>query len=76
MVYVANSGSDTVSVIDGANNKVVSNIPTGKSPSAIAVNPKTNRIYTANSGNATVTAIDGSREKGLGNITWEAFCHP
>ena len=27
-------------MIDGANNKVVSNIPTGKSPSAIAVNPK------------------------------------
>ena len=40
MVYVANSGDNTVSVIDGKTNKVISTVHVGNSPHAISVNPQ------------------------------------
>ncbi len=58
-VYVANSGSNNVTVIDGASNLTAS-VPTGVSPSAVAVNEVTNKIYVANAGSNTVTIIDGA----------------
>ena len=59
-IYVANVGSDNVTVIDGTNN-TPTNITVGGAPRAIAVNPATNRIYVANnaSGDNTVTVING-----------------
>jgi YVTN family beta-propeller protein len=36
-VYVANSGSNDVSVIDGTTNSVVSTISVGNEPSSIAI---------------------------------------
>jgi len=58
-IYVANSDSDTVSVIDGANNAVTT-VKVGKSPTEIAVNTITNKIYVAKRGNNTVSVIDGA----------------
>ena len=58
-VYVANSGSNNVTVIDGASNLTAS-VPTGVSPSAVAVNEVTNKVYVANAGSNTVTIIDGA----------------
>ena len=57
-IYIANSGSNNVTVIDGFTNNTTT-IAAGASPSAIAVNPATNRIYVANKG-ASVTVIDGA----------------
>ncbi|BBJ28362.1 YncE family protein [Athalassotoga saccharophila] len=37
----------------------IANIPVGKWPSAIGINPKTDMIYVANSGNNTVSVING-----------------
>ena len=61
-IYVANTGSNSVSVIDGdnSNSHIVKNVTVGKQPNAIAVvNATTNKIYVANTGSDTVSVIDG-----------------
>jgi YVTN family beta-propeller protein len=58
-LYVANSGSDTVSVISGLTHAVTATVTVGSTPLAIAVNPVTNMIYTADHG-GTVTIINGA----------------
>ena len=66
-LYVANRGSDTVSVIDyflsnqgEFKNITIANITVQKYPSAIAINPDTNRIYVANYYSDSVSVIDGA----------------
>ena len=61
-IYVANSGSNNVSVIDGASNAVVATVtdPHAIAPVALAVNATTNTIYVANSQSNNVTVIDGA----------------
>jgi YVTN family beta-propeller protein len=58
-VYIANSASGTVTVINGAKNTTAT-VAVGSSPVAVAVNPVTNLIYVANEGSNTVTVIEGS----------------
>jgi YVTN family beta-propeller protein len=58
--YVADYGSNTVSVIDGANS--VHSVTVGNEPLNIAVNETTNTIYVTNYGGNTVSAIDGATE--------------
>jgi len=58
-IYVANQGSNSVTVIDGVTNNTTT-VSTGASPCALAVNPATNKIYVANENSATVTVIDGA----------------
>src|SRR5271154_6192546 len=53
-VYVTNYDSNTVTVIDGANNSTTT-VAVGSNPSSVAVNPVTNKIYVANFGGNTVT---------------------
>ncbi len=60
-IYVSNSNSNTVTVIEGAGH-ARRTIPVGVRPHAIAVNTVTNRIYVANEQSANVTVIDGSNE--------------
>ncbi len=50
-IYVANSGSNNVTVIDGVTNSTAT-VSTGDSPMSVAVNPVTNRIYVAGFGTA------------------------
>ncbi len=58
-IYVANSGSGTVSVIDGATDKALATVPVGDLPYTIAANRQTNKVYVSRtSGNDTVI-IDG-----------------
>ena len=61
-IYVANTWSNNVSVIDGDTNTVVATVPAGDMPRGVAVNPTTNRIYVANfgSGSYNVSVIDGA----------------
>lgn len=53
----------TVSVVDGATNSIVADVPIAPFPSALAVNAATNRIYVGgqppNSSSPIVEAIDG-----------------
>jgi len=45
IIYVTNSGNDSVSVIDGKTNSVIKNIIVGENPTGVAVNQKTNTVY-------------------------------
>lgn len=68
-LYVANGGSDTVSVIDTQNNtRIGKDIPVGKNPSAIAVDEGTNTTYVANSGDDTVSIIDSEANKVVAKV--------
>ncbi len=58
-IYVANTASDNVTVIDGATNTSTT-VATGSYPYAICVNPNTNKIYVANNNSDNVTVIDGA----------------
>lgn len=58
-IYVANEGSNNVTVIDGATNSTTV-VPTGNDPVALAVNSMTNKIYVVNAGSNSVTVIDGA----------------
>lgn len=53
--YIANSGSNTVSVIDGATNTVVATLPVGAVPGGVAVNGT--HVYVANHEDSTVSVI-------------------
>ncbi len=55
-VYVTNSGSTNVTVIDGASN-TTSTVAAGNGPVTSAVNPVTGKIYVANKGGSDVTVI-------------------
>jgi YVTN family beta-propeller protein len=58
-VYLSNSGSNNVTVIDGATN-ALTYIAVGNGPGALAVNMVTNTVYVANQMDNTVTVIDGA----------------
>jgi len=58
--YVANSNSDSVTVIDRGNGSAQFTVPTGTTPVAVAVNAATNKIYVANKDSKSVTVIDGA----------------
>jgi YVTN family beta-propeller protein len=66
--YIANSGSDSVSVIDTATNTVVGPpIPVGSTPIGVAVNPAGTRVYVANSGSNSVSVIDTATNTVIGS---------
>ena len=57
-IYVANQGSNNVTVIDGTNNSTTT-VAVGSTPVAVAVNSVTNKIYVANADSNNITVIDG-----------------
>ena len=57
-VYVANNGSDTVSVIDTATNTVTATIDVGAAPVGVAVDPTGTQTYVTNNGSDTVSVIN------------------
>ncbi len=68
-IYVANGGSNTVSVINGATNTVIDNITVGNRPYAIAYDPANGYVYVANRGSNTVSVINGATNTVIDNIT-------
>jgi DNA-binding beta-propeller fold protein YncE len=62
MVYVANSGTATVAAIQTANSLVISLVPVGPDPVALAETPDGAKVYVASMGNTTtpgsVTSIN------------------
>jgi YVTN family beta-propeller protein len=57
-VYVANPGTDTVSVLDPATGSVRQAIKAGWQPVALALSPDGKRLYSADRASSSVTAID------------------
>jgi YVTN family beta-propeller protein len=59
-IYVAEAGTNVISVLDGASNAVIGTVAVGGPPRGLAVNAVTNRIYVARSLTADVLVIDGA----------------
>ncbi|MCE5213898.1 MAG: DUF11 domain-containing protein [Methanobacterium sp.] len=68
-VYVANYGSDSVSVINNTNNTVIATIPVGDGPFGVAVSPDGTRAYVANYFSGTVSVIDTTTNTVIATIT-------
>jgi YVTN family beta-propeller protein len=56
--YIANVESDSVSVVDTANNAVVATIGVGLGPFSVAVNPAGTKVYVGNLVSKSVSVID------------------
>ncbi len=78
-LYVANKGSNTVSVIDTKANIITKTIAVGSAPWGVAINPSGTLTYVANSGAGTVSVIDITTKKMIATIAvgsdphWIAF---
>ena len=59
-IFVANTGSASVSVISDSTNTVVSTVAVGMAPSGMAYDSNKGEIYVANSANNTVSVISDS----------------
>jgi YVTN family beta-propeller protein len=57
-VYVANSGNNTVSVINATSNVVTATVAVGSNPSAMAELPNGQKLYVLNKGSGDVTVIN------------------
>jgi YVTN family beta-propeller protein len=68
-IYVLNSSSNNISVIDGETNSFIGNVIVGAGPFGLGVNPITNRIYVANFGSNNVSVIDGNSNTVITTIT-------
>ncbi|MGB7055057.1 MAG: T9SS type A sorting domain-containing protein, partial [bacterium] len=60
--YSANYINNSVSVIDGITNSIITTAPAGSYPNAFVYNPTNNKIYCANGGSDNVTVIDGETD--------------
>jgi YVTN family beta-propeller protein len=67
-VYVANSGSDTVSIVSLSALHVVNTISVGENPRYVAFNPNGTRAYVTNSGSDSVSVIDTSLQTVVSTI--------
>jgi YVTN family beta-propeller protein len=59
-VYVANSQSDNVTIINGASNQVIATVDVQEYPSGFAWNSVMNKVYCVSGDNERVTVIDGA----------------
>jgi YVTN family beta-propeller protein len=69
LVYVANYLSNSISIVNGTIYQTIKNIPVGKSPVGISMNPVSNKIYVSNIGDNTITIIDARRNIKLDDIS-------
>ncbi len=80
-VYCANSGSASVTVIDGKSNQVVATVYVGDGPDALCYNPQDNKVYCANWNSADVTVIGGASDSvvktiAVGSYPQALTCNP
>lgn len=68
MLYVSNTRSNTISVIDTSRNNIISNITVGSFPYSIALDERQNTIYVANEKSNTLSVIDGSTNRPVDTI--------
>jgi YVTN family beta-propeller protein len=68
-LYVANRGSDTISVINGSTNSIIDEISMDTvAPSGIIYNAVNNYIYVTSAGSNTVSVINGTTNAVVENI--------
>jgi YVTN family beta-propeller protein len=68
MVYVANFGNNTVSVIDSNKNAVVATIHVGAAPESVQISADRKWVYVADYGSNTVSVINTSTNRIVKNI--------
>ena len=68
-VYVANGGSDSVSVINSSTNKVIGQIRLGKLPAGVALTSDNAFAYVAVSGSSNVAVIDTATGGVIGTVS-------
>ena len=68
-IFVANSGSSSVSVISDINNQVVATIPVGTYPYGIVYDSKMNEVFVYNENDKTVSVISDSTNTVVKTIT-------
>jgi YVTN family beta-propeller protein len=62
LLYIANSGSNYVSVVDRFENRVVGVIGVGKNPTGLALSKEQERLYVLNSRSNSISIIDTSQD--------------
>ncbi len=67
-VYVTNTGSDNVSVLNDSTGAPVASIGVGSAPSGIAYDPSTGLLFVANNGSNNVSVINGSRHAVIASL--------
>ena len=67
-IYVANSASDTVSVISDKNNTVVATIPVGIQPSGVAYDPAKGEIFVCNEQDNSVSIISDTNNAVIATV--------
>ena len=67
-VYVANAGSNTVSVIDTAS-YAVKDVSVGAAPEGVSVTPDGTLVYVANSNSNTVSVINTTTDTVTDNVS-------
>jgi YVTN family beta-propeller protein len=67
-VYVANSGSNNVTVINGLTDAIVGSITVGSYPDAVTYDGANGYVFVANSGSDTVTIINGLTDTVVGSV--------
>jgi YVTN family beta-propeller protein len=65
---VANSGSNTISVLDLVNNDLLFNVPVGNQPVAMAISSDSSTAYVANYTDSTVTQVNLNSETATATI--------
>ena len=61
-LYIANTGSGSVTVVNSASESVSTTVSVGTEPVAVAVNPTVNKVYVACRGSGDVYIIDGASD--------------
>jgi YVTN family beta-propeller protein len=67
-VFVANYGSNSVTVIDGTTDSVVATVSVGPNPQAIAVDSSNHKVYVASTREGAITVLDGTSNSVLGTV--------
>ena len=68
LLYVTNSGSDCVTVIDRQQDRVVATIAVDRSPMGIVASPDGDKLYVANSGSNNISIIDTGLNRVINKI--------
>jgi YVTN family beta-propeller protein len=66
--YVANTSSDTISVVNLTSQSVVNTIPVGDGPRYVAFAPNGSRAYVTNSNSDSISIIDTTLQMAIGTI--------
>ena len=68
-VYIANSGANTVSVINASTNTILTKIPVQNDPGGIAITPDGKLVYVVNSGSNTISVINTATNTVIANVS-------